>query len=333
MKRLLIWGTGRLSGEVIDEYVSLDDVIGFIDNKRRDEYMGKKCYIPDEIGELEYDAILIANNYTQEILEQCKELDGVDTSKIIGLYQNVRLDDYNNYDFVESVLGEEYADIIKNRYSLIRGVKAHGDLFLSDSKNQKLSSPYLRTDYVRIKTFELVVKEIRKREVDGAVAELGVFKGEFAQLINAAFPERKLFLFDTFEGFDAQEVLNERRTGSLTRADGFIDAYKETSIDAVLDRMVNLDNIVIKQGLFPESLNGLEERFAFVSLDCDFEESIFSGLEYFYPRLNYGGYIFVHDYSSDLLGVEKAVDRYERLNGNICKVPICDVAGTLVISK
>lgn len=98
--------------------------------------------------------------------------------------------------------------------------------------------------------------------------------------------------------------------------------------------MTNPDNIVIKQGFFPDSLNGLEDRFAFVSLDADFEESIYQGLVYFYLRLEKGGYIFIHDYSSDLLGVEKAVDHFgKEFDMKLPEVPLCDANGTLVLTK
>lgn len=130
---------------------------------------------------------------------------------------------------------------------------------------------------------------MRKRNVPGAVAEVGVFRGEFAQYINYAFPDRKCYLFDTFDGFDAKEALSELKSGNCTNA--FIEAYKQTNVGAVLERMTYLENVVIKQGYFPESLDGLEERFAFVSIDVDFEDSIYEGLKYFYPRLNAGGYI------------------------------------------
>lgn len=71
-----------------------------------------------------------------------------------------------------------------------------------------------------------------------------------------------------------------------------------------------------------------------MSIDVDLEESIYNGLEYFYPRVNAGGYICVHDYNGPLKGVRNAVDRYEQDSGNhLCKVPICDNSGTLVIAK
>lgn len=81
------------------------------------------------------------------------------------------------------------------------------------------------------------------------------------------------------------------------------------------------------------SLDGLEDNFIFVSIDVDFENSIYESLQYFYPRLR-GGMIFAHDYNSCLLGVEKAVDRYENeMQIRLCKMPLCDANGTLVITK
>ena len=71
-----------------------------------------------------------------------------------------------------------------------------------------------------------------------------------------------------------------------------------------------------------------------MSVDLDFESSIYEWLAYFYPRLESGGYIFVHDYNSDLRGVERAVDRFEcEKQVSLCKVPLCDANGTLVITK
>ena len=180
--------------------------------------------------------------------------------------------------------------------------------------------------------FELTVKELRKRKIKGNVAEAGVFRGEFAQYINDAFPDKKLYLFDTFDGFDANEILNEMKNGNCTRT--FVEAYKNTNIQQVLDRMPHLETLVVKQGYFPDSLQGLEDEFCFVSIDMDFEESIYQGLMYFYPRLVAGGYIFVHDYNSSLRGVEKAVDRYEKdFDIMLHKVPLCDANGSLVITK
>lgn len=111
-----------------------------------------------------------------------------------------------DYGFVQKILGKEYADIVAHRYHVVRGVEAYGDLFLKDAQTFA-GGGYEANDYVRIKCFELAVKEIRKRKVSGSVVGICVFRGEFAQYINAAFLDRKCYLFDTFEGFQAREAL------------------------------------------------------------------------------------------------------------------------------
>ena len=42
---------------------------------------------------------------------------------------------------------------------------------------------------------------IIERNIWGSMAELGVYKGEFSACLNQMLPDRKLYLFDTFEGF------------------------------------------------------------------------------------------------------------------------------------
>lgn len=325
---IYIWGTGRLVGKVVGRYIAIENVAGFIDNdKSKKEYMGKTVYSPEEMPGREYDAICVANLYAKEIYRQCQDI-GIGLDKVIFLYNNCDLQDMNeDYEFAETILGKEYAEIVRERYHVVRGTEAYGDLFLEEEKGA-----YYDTDYVRIKSFELAVKEIRKRKIEGAVAEVGVFRGEFAQYINQAFPDSTCYLFDTFEGFNANEALDELKSGNCT--DAFVEAYKQTNIGTVLGRMTHLDKIVIKQGFFPESLEGLEDNFIFVSIDVDFENSIYESLKYFYPRLRGGGLIFVHDYNSSLSGVEKAVDRYEsELQFRLYKMPLCDANGTLVIMK
>ncbi len=331
--KVYFWGTGRLAGKVIDRHIPLSKITGFIDNdKTKKVYMGKTVYTPEMIAKMEYDAILVCNLYAEKIVKQCKELE-IDMKRVVCLYNNCRMVDINkNYRFVEGIIGREYAQIVKKRYKIVRAVEAYGNLFLQDGVCKKKNHSYINTDYVRIKSFELAVKEMRKRNVQGSVAELGVFRGEFAQYINVAFPNKTLYLFDTFDGFDAKEAFIEKKNGNCSES--FIKAYENTNIDMVLSRMAYPERVVIKQGLFPESLNGLEDRFAFVSLDADFEESIYQGLVYFYPRLEKSGYIFIHDYSSDLLGVERAVDRYEKDHSiTMAKVPLCDANGTMIITK
>ena len=157
-----------------------------------------------------------------------------------------------------------------------------------------------------------------------AVAEGGVFQGMFAREINNYFPGRKLYLFDTFEGFDKKDV-------DLEVSNGFSDVkehyYSETSEEIVLNKLPHKEHAVIKKGYFPETSAGLEnERFLFVNLDFDLYTPILAGLRFFYPRMVSGGVILVHDYFTEYYhGVRKALADFEKdIGTEITKAPIGD---------
>ncbi len=184
-------------------------------------------------------------------------------------------------------------------------------------------------NYIRISTFELAVREILENKVAGSTAEVGVYRGDFAKYINQAFPDRILYLFDTFEGFDKNDTAIEQ---AKNFGDGHQD-FSNTSTELVLSKMTTRNNCIIKQGRFPNSLNGLEDTFCFVSLDPDLYEPIYQGLVYFYPRLTKGGYIFIHDYNNKhYSGAKQAVREYCQQH-NIGYTPVSDEWGTVVITK
>lgn len=199
---------------------------------------------------------------------------------------------------------------------------------LAVTRKRRINIPAF-TNYIRINTLELVVNEIYEKGVQGNVAEVGVYKGQFAKYLNQAFPDRVLYLFDTFEGFDEKDVNIEVKNKFSTGTQDF----SNTSVEMVLAKMVNKQQCVVKQGWFPESLDGLEDKFCFVSLDADLYKPIYDGLEYFYPRLNKGGYIFIHDYNNDgYTGAKQAVREY-CYKHNIPYVPMADSWGSVIISK
>lgn len=216
---------------------------------------------------------------------------------------------------------------------------------------------------VRLSALRLQAREIEARKIPGDVAELGVYQGVFAAEINRLFPERKLWLFDTFEGFHARDLAIEaERTGVKTQRRSFAD----TTMELVRSRLPHPAMARFVKGYFPESLKGLdfmegsendvmqepvnampacsrshteqrkescEPYFALVSLDPDLYEPTLEGLCYFYPRLAPGGRILIHDYTSTQFeGVKMAVDEYCRAH-DLFVVPLMDLHGTAVLVK
>ena len=184
-------------------------------------------------------------------------------------------------------------------------------------------------DYIRLATLELISFEIKKRNLKGNVAELGVYKGKFARYVNQFFPERNLYLFDTFEGFDSRDVVGEKAENFSSGEQDFSD----TSIASVLSQMPFPDKCIPMKGFFPEPASALEDPFVLVSLDADLYQPIYAGLNFFYPKLVSGGYILVHDFNNDKYrGSRQAVEQFCSEKG-INFTPLPDSGGSAIIAK
>lgn len=185
---------------------------------------------------------------------------------------------------------------------------------------------------IRSRCIRKLAERIDAQKIPGAVAELGVYRGDTAWQLNEAMPGRQLYLFDTFEGFDEADVAAEKMR-SLSGAQ--TGRFSDTSEELVLGRMPHPEKCILRRGYFPETAEGLEnERYAFVSMDADLYLPTLAGLEYFFPRLSAGGVIVLHDFdNSQFAGVGKAVEEYEAQNGPLRSVPLGDLHGSLVIIK
>ena len=184
----------------------------------------------------------------------------------------------------------------------------------------------LSWDPIRYATIALAINTIKSEGIKGHFAELGVFRGESSKIIHKLAPERTLYLFDTFEGFPIEYLENKKD----------LNRFKDTRLDLVKKYIGGLNNIIIKEGIFPGTSVGLEsEIFSFVYLDADLYISTLKGLEFFYPRLSKGGYIFIHDYhnpTESKAGVFRAVNEFMRDKPEKI-LEISDVLGSVIIRK
>ncbi len=189
----------------------------------------------------------------------------------------------------------------------------------------------LKTFDTRVGMMRLLAEQLEERNIDGDVAEVGVFRGEFATLINQAFPERKLHLFDTFSGFTKEDIAIEQQFG-LSHAK--VGDFSETAEEMVCGIMPQPENIVLHKGYFPDTFAGCEDyTFAFVSLDVDLYAPTAAALPLFWPRMSTGGIIIVHDYNStQFTGARKAVQNF-CAKENIYPIPICDLHGSVLLIK
>lgn len=184
-------------------------------------------------------------------------------------------------------------------------------------------------DLNRFYSLILNLRQLLDEGVEGEFAELGVYQGTTASAIAHYAQEggRKLFLFDTFEGFDRRDLVD---TDAPEASD-----FSDTSFSAVSEFVGHRDICRYCVGYFPESLTDEAKgsRFAFVHLDCDLYKPMSDALRFFWPRLSGGGLLFLHDYSSGHWeGAKKAIDEFCRETGNFV-VLLPDKSGTAVMRK
>ncbi len=198
---------------------------------------------------------------------------------------------------------------------------------LSGSISKRLKKKErLYRDKVRFYSFWFAIERLKRENIKGVFAEVGVYKGETAAIIHLMDSSRPLHLFDTFEGF-AEDDLKEEK--SLNHPVDFSD----TSVSAVKDFIDGNENIHFHQGYFPETTAGLpDQTFAFVNIDADLYKPTLAALQFFYPRMAHGGVIFVHDYNHNWEGARKAVDEFVATIPEV-PFPVADWQGSVVITK
>ncbi|MCR5663502.1 MAG: TylF/MycF family methyltransferase [Oscillospiraceae bacterium] len=314
---IYVYGTGCGAGELADSALPPERIAAFVESEPRTaSFLGRPVIPPEELARRPYELVIVTSRDAEGIAARLDAL-GIDPERRLFLKNNAMLSDRNRcYELAEEALGRDFTGRLQGAARLIRT-----PLW---SQSEALPEDALSGDYVRVKTLEALCAGLG--EVPGAAAELGVYRGDFARCISALLPERRLYLFDSFEGFDEAEAAS---SGA-----GFRSAHRNTSSEQALAALPHPERAVLKPGFFPGSAAGLEdERFCLVSLDVDLEESTLAGLRWFVPRMSPGSFLLLHDWLNPRLpGVKKALRRCEEELGRPLRgVPLCDVNGTLAL--
>jgi hypothetical protein len=240
-----------------------------------------------------------------------------------------------NFDRIEVAIQSE-----EGRKAVYKQLLDYG---VNESKIVVISHPYndgvnwvWHLAYSRQEFFKDFVEFAAEQDISGNVAECGVFQGETAKVLNECFSNKKLYLFDTFSGFDERDIKIDRKfnnkdfEGSTFNEVGFLS---NTNISLVMNKMINPENIIIKSGWIPDTFENVNDTFCLVNLDMDLYAPMLAGLRFFWNKMSRGGVILLHDYFvPDLPGVKKAVSEFESEIGKLSKLPLGDGC-TLVVIK
>ncbi len=184
-------------------------------------------------------------------------------------------------------------------------------------------------DAMRFMALMLNVRQLQTDGIEGDFAELGVWKGNSAAILAhfASQSGRRLFLFDTFSGFDRRDLVG---VDQIQHRD-----FSDTSIEGVRETVGNPGHTTYLQGFFPDTITDevRERQFALAHIDCDLYEPMKAALAFFYPRMPKGGMLILHDYSSgSWAGAPRAIDEFTKATGEYITLwP--DKSGTAMIRK
>lgn len=329
MENIIVFGTGSTAYEFV-KLVDNDKVtiIAFINSDiSTKSFCGRKVIAPEAVKDYDYDYIVIASGYVNKITELLLEA-GVREKKIVSYI-------YDDAQTYQDILNNTniYLNKRYNRGKVLEWVKVNRSIPLIYPatlwKDQCLLSDFYK-DFVREQTVSLIGSIVNGKKLRGEIAELGVFQGDFTIVINHVFQGKKLYLFDTFEGFAEQDVKEDT---TINNESGELGKFKNTSVEYVLNRLDKRNQVIIKKGYFPETFDLQNELFAFVSIDFNLYDPVRKALELFYPRMVSGGYILVSDYLAPFYeGTKKAVDEWSEKTG-VKFVPVADFYGSILIVK
>lgn len=320
--RILLFGAGSGLNDFLSIVPKDIEIIGLSDNnpeKHGRTILGHKVHAPELIPRMDFDYVIVTSRAGEAVRAQLVDL-GIERERVLLFYPgfNREIRTLLNKDI--TVLNEKLGLGLHPLSVCNMPVWPNGILEIMPSED----------DYCRLMSIRLAAERISQKAVPGAIAELGVYRGELAAALNWLFPDRILYLFDTFEGFSENDLLDGEEKKHSQAAVG---DFQDTNLESVLSRMPHRQMVRMRKGYFPATSEGLEDNFALVSLDVDLYKPTVAGLNYFYPRLNKGGCMFVHDYNNRrYMGVRSAVEEFVEENG-VPLVQLPDFGGTAILPK
>jgi O-methyltransferase len=210
--------------------------------------------------------------------------------------------------------------------------------------------PYTMTSVERMYSLYGSVNYVLSRGLEGDFVECGVWRGGSAMLIakmlcNRNITNRKIFLYDTFEGMPPPSDMDVTFNGQ--EADGLLKASvnnKEVSVWCLADLpdvKKNLSstgfpeaNLVFIAGKVEDTLptNLPTGKIALLRLDTDWYESTKHELNVLFPMLVENGVLIIDDYGH-WQGCRKAVDEYFEQSQSPVLMNRIDYTGRMMIKN
>lgn len=192
--------------------------------------------------------------------------------------------------------------------------------------------PFTMTSVERMYSLYCSVLYVLDNNIPGAFVECGVWRGGSSMLMafllkKRNVTDRRIYLYDTFEGMSAPTGMDKDHKGA--GAAELLNRNEKTKEDLIwcLADLADVQNNFRLTGLPGEQVAYVKgkveetipsqapgEPIALLRLDTDWYESTRHELIHLYPKLQPGGVLIIDDYGH-WEGCRKAVDEYFTQNG------------------
>ncbi len=178
------------------------------------------------------------------------------------------------------------------KYRLLEKAKTVGD---AEEKLLETVRPYTMSSRLKLKNLKRLAALVNENNVPGDFVECGTFKGGSAAIISTELiPERRLWLFDSFEGLpDVKEIDGPDSKEWVGKCKG----TEEDVLEALTSVGAPPGQYLLRKGWFQNSfLEELPEKVALLHCDADWYDSVLLVLETFYERIPTGGIVVLDDF-------------------------------------
>ena len=184
---------------------------------------------------------------------------------------------------------------------------------------------YTMTSWERLYAFYKSVQYVVQNKIPGDLVECGVWRGGGMKLAAQALlalgaADRRLFLYDTFEGMTEPDPAVDVDSSGNKAVNDWTEIqrrgvkWSSASIEEVREVIAGsgypMDKVVFVKGPVENTIPGtVPDRISLLRLDTDWYSSTKHEIEHLYSRLSVHGVLILDDYGH-YRGAQQAVDEY-----------------------
>lgn len=213
MDRIIAFGTGS-TAEYFCRHMDLKkvEILAFLNTRDAGGCFHDRPIIGlSDLNQYPYDYILICSGYVDEMTEVLL-LAGVPEGKITSfMYDNPSV-----FHRIQGAMEEEVNRTYQRNIALqwFQDPSDLPDFFPALVWDENLHISSFEKDFVKEQTVKLI--DARTEGLEGSIAELGCYRGDFSVVLDQYFSGSFYYIFDSFEGFRSEDVEKDSTLSNTT---------------------------------------------------------------------------------------------------------------------